>query len=153
MEEPGGEMDVKKVLFGGAAGAAGSIDFGMFLIRVFTGLSLAFAHGWAKIPPSSKFIAGVGEIGFPFPHVFAWAAGVSEFFGGILLALGLFTRPSAFLIAFTMAVAAFGRHAADPYLRKEPALLFMVVALGFLFMGAGRLSIDALIVPRKTRGF
>lgn len=140
---------LKSLLFGGFETQNRIGDFGLLLLRLFTGLALSFAHGIGKVPPSEQFIQGVGDLGFPIPHVFAWCAAFAEFFGGMLLAIGLFTRPSAFLIAVTMGVAAFVVHAADPFQRKEMALLFLFIALAFLFMGSGRYGIDNLI--RKSK--
>ena len=67
---------------------------------------------------------------------------LAEFLGGILLALGLFTRPAAFLIMSTMTVAAFGAHARDPWETKEKALLYLFVAIFFLLAGGGKFAID-----------
>ena len=55
------------------------------------------------------------------------------------------TRPAAFFVAFTMGVAAFIRHASDPYSNKEKALLFLCVAIFYFFVGAGRYLIDGYI--------
>ena len=115
------------------------------LLRVFTGLSLALAHGLGKVPPSAGFVDGVAGLGFPMPVVFAWAAALSELVGGALLALGLLTRPAALAIAGTMAVAAFLRHAGDPYAKQELALFYLVVALLFAVRGANRLSLDHVV--------
>ena len=54
-------------------------DVGLLGLRLFAGLALAFAHGRGKLPPSERFIAGAGDLGFPVPIVFAWAAALSEF--------------------------------------------------------------------------
>lgn len=121
---------------------------GLTLLRVFTGLSLAFSHGIGKVPPSERFIESVGNLGFPVPVVFAWAAGVSEFFGGLFLAAGLLTRPSSFLIAVTMFVAAFLRHAEDAFVVKEKALLFGCVAVAFLLIGSGKYGLDTILRHR-----
>ncbi|MDA0748989.1 MAG: DoxX family protein [bacterium] len=118
---------------------------GLALLRVFAGLAMALQHGIGKIPPSDGFIAGVQKLGFPLAEGFAWAAGTSEFLGGLLLALGLLTRPAAACVAGTMAVAAFGRHAADPFQNKELALLYLGVALLFVALGAGRYGVDAFL--------
>jgi putative oxidoreductase len=48
-----------------------------------------------------------------------------------------------------MLAAAFLRHAADPFARKELALLYGFVALMFLLIGSGRYGIDALLRYRK----
>jgi putative oxidoreductase len=142
---------MRKLLFGTTINPAVT-DSGLFALRVFAGLALLLAHGLGKIPPTERFVASVGAMGFPAPIVFAWAAGLSETIGGALLALGLATRPSALFILFTMATAGFIRHAEDPFLGKERALLFMMVALLFLLAGAGRYSIDAWIQRKAGSG-
>lgn len=126
-------------------------DGALTLLRAFTGLALAFGHGLGKLPPSEKFVAGVGSLGFPAPGLFAWAAALSEFGGGLLLALGLATRPAATLVCFTMAVAAFGQHWSDPFSKKEPALLFGTIALTFVLLGSSRYGLDRLV--RRALGF
>lgn len=123
-------------------------DLGLLMLRLFAGLSLALAHGRGKLPPTERFLAGVEEMGFAFPLFFGWAAAFSEFVGGILIALGLFTRPAAFFIAFTMAVAAFIRQAGDPFAERELALLYGVVAVTLLLTGAGRYAVDARLRGR-----
>jgi putative oxidoreductase len=123
-------------------------DLGLLVLRVFAGLALALAHGINKIPPSERFIGGVTDMGFPLPIIFAWAAGLSEFAGGILLALGLLTRPAAGFILVTMLVAAFIRQAGDPFGERELALLFGAVAALFIFAGSGRFGLDALLLRR-----
>ncbi len=133
------------LLFGGIDIRSKAANVGLMLLRVFTGLSLAFGHGIGKIPPSERFISGVTNMGFPIPVLFAWAAGCSELFGGVFLAAGFMTRPAAFFVAFTMAVAGLITHAADPYGRKEKAFLFMFVAIMYLLVGAGRYAIDGFI--------
>lgn len=138
-------MNPKTILFGGDEFSGRFGNIGLALLRVFAGLALAFGHGIGKVPPSAGFVEGVGKLGFPAPGFFAWAAGLSEFAGGLLLAPGLLTRPAAFFILFTMLVAGFIRHAADPFAVKEKAFLYAFVALLFLLAGAGKYSLDALI--------
>jgi len=120
---------------------------GFLILRVVAGLSLSLAHGMGKLPVSDKFVEGVGAMGFPVPVVFAWAAALSESVGGILLALGWFTRPAAAMIVATMTTAVVLRHAGDPFGNREPAILFGAIALMFLLAGPGRYSVD-----ERTRG-
>jgi putative oxidoreductase len=110
---------------------------------------MALAHGLGKVPPSEAFTQGVAELGFPAPALFAWCAAAAELLGGLGLALGALTRLSAGSVAFTMIVAAFGRHASDPYRMKELSLLYLAIALFFLIAGAGRYSVDAWLATRK----
>lgn len=133
---------VRWFLFGGAGGGSSTADLGLLLLRVSTGLSLAFAHGLGKLPPPERFLAGVEEMGFPLQVLFGWAAALAEFAGGILLALGLLTRPAALFVGITMAVAAFIRQAGSPFGERELALLYGTAAVMLLLTGAGRYSID-----------
>jgi putative oxidoreductase len=138
-------MKLLKWLTSGLSVHQSLLNAGLFLLRVISGISMAFAHGINKIPPSAGFIEVTGKLGFPAPIFFAWSAGIAEFFGGILLALGFFTRPNALFLSFTMSVAFFIRHAGDPFARKEKALLFLIIFLFFLMTGSSRPSLDEVI--------
>lgn len=127
------------------------VDAGLLALRLFAGPALAFAHGINKLPPSERFVVGVVEMGFPMPVAFAWAAGFAEFGGGLLLALGLWTRPAAFFILVTMVVAAFVRQAGDPFTEREAAMLYGAVALLYLIAGPGRFSLDAMLGSRPAK--
>lgn len=75
-------------------------------------------------------------------------AGILELFGGLLLCIGLFSRPVAFLLSGEMAVAYFMAHAPQgfwPLLNKgEMAILYCFVFFYLFFAGGGSWSIDAL---------
>lgn len=120
------------------------VQFGLVVLRVSSGLMMA-THGYGKIFEDgrmAKFTEGVAGMGFPMPELFAWAAALAELVGGITLALGLGTRISAFLIGVTMVVAAFIRHAADPFAKKELALLYLAIMVFFLLYGGGKWALD-----------
>jgi putative oxidoreductase len=134
---------LKDLIFGGARFSTVSGDFGLLVLRVFAGLSLALAHGIAKLPPSAQFMAEVGQLGLP-PWS-AWLSGFAETFGGIALAAGLATRLSALAIIINLSVAGFLRHASDPYQVKELAFIFLAAAVMFFFVGGGRFALDRLI--------
>lgn len=123
-------------------------DVGSLMLRLFAGLAMALAHGVGKVPPSERFIDLVAAMGFPLPVFFAWAAAFAEFGGGLLLAIGLATRPAAFFLLFSMLVASFVQQAGDPFLERELSLLYCAVAAHFMVAGAGRLSLDALFANR-----
>lgn len=134
---------LNKILFGGESGSSFTANAGLTLLRIFAGIAMAFAHGLGKVPPSEGLVNRTAEMGFPLPTVFAWAAGLSELVGGVLLALGLFTRISSFFVAFTMLVALVGVHAADPFNKQELAFLYLFVAIAFMLRGAGDWSLDS----------
>jgi putative oxidoreductase len=83
-------------------------------------------------------------------------AGVLETFGGLLIALGLFTRPTAFVLSGQMAVTYFWMHVIGNGSlwwwanRGELSMLFAFVFLALSALGAGTLSLDAKIAEKKS---
>ena len=82
-------------------------------------------------------------------------AGVLEVGGGVLLALGLFTRPTAFVLSGFMAVAYFMAHAPQGFFpivnQGELAVLFSFVFLYLVFAGAGAWSLDNVRTEQGRR--
>ncbi len=78
-----------------------------------------------------------------------WFAGVLECFGGLLIILGLFTRPVAFLLCGEMAVAYFKQHVVRglwPIANGgELAVIYCFVFLYLVYAGAGPLSLDRTV--------
>ena len=118
------------------------------LLRVVTGFLFAF-HGAQKLFGA---FGGMGHGHTAAAFSLVWVAGVLECFGA-LIALGLFTRPVAFLLCGEMAVAYFKQHASHglwPIVNGgELAVLYCFVFLYLSFAGAGPLSCDRLIRRRK----
>lgn len=138
-----GSIRMRKFIFGGSGGATATVDFGLLALRVLAGLGLAFGHGITKLPPPDGFVKAV--VGMGMPAFMAWGATFAELGCGILLALGLFTRPAATLILFTMCVAFFGVHFKQSFGKQELSLLYGMTALLFVIAGSGRFGIDSLI--------
>jgi putative oxidoreductase len=139
---------VRNVLFGGAA-MTPTADAGRLVLRVTAGLALAMWHGLGKVPPSARFITHVGDIGLPLPDLFAWLAGFAELGGGLLLALGLLTRPAAFLMVGHFVIVVVMAHAGDAIAVRENALIFGAIAFFYMLAGAGRYSLDGLWTRRR----
>jgi putative oxidoreductase len=82
------------------------------------------------------------------------AAGVIETFGGLLLLLGLFTRPVAFLLSGEMAVAYFMFHFPRsfwPILNGgEPVVLFCFLYLYLAAAGGGEWALDRVLARRRS---
>jgi putative oxidoreductase len=134
-------MKIKRILFGTTPDA----NIGILLLRVFIGAAL-MTHGIPKMFGGlSGFTEGVAGMGIPAPQLMAFLAAFAESFGALFLLLGVLTRPSAFLIACTMAVAAVGAHGGQPFAKQEMAWLYFFPALLFMLKGSGRWSIDFLI--------
>ena len=119
-------------------------SFGLLWLRTCMGCGIAY-HGYGKVfgGHMEQMVAGVAKMGFPQPEIFTWAASLSEFAGGILVATGLLTRPAAFFIFCTMSVAAFVAHASDPFATKELALAYWAMSATLIFTGAGAFSVDS----------
>lgn len=81
-------------------------------------------------------------------------AGTLEVVGGLLIILGLFTRPVSFVLAGEMAVAYFQGHYAQSFWPSTnmgtPAILYCFVFLYFVFAGAGSWSVDAMIARSRS---
>jgi putative oxidoreductase len=147
-----------------------TLDFALLVLRL-CGVGLGVFLGWGKLAAllggNDRFVQGVGQLGFPAPVVFAWAATLAEFAGGLLVALGLFTRYAAGFVAFTMFVAAFFQHHAPALflswlgvaplaedVRKgfgnpELAFVYLLIFLAVALVGPGALSVDAAIQKRR----
>lgn len=146
--DTGPEGRAESLLFGGVETRSNRLDVGLLVLRAVAGLALAFSHGLGKVPPSERFVERVAGMGLPMPELFAWLSATAEFGGGLLLLLGLLTRPVAFLIIGNMAVVTFLGHAGDPFGDREAAVLYGAIAILYLLAGAGRYSLDALVRRR-----
>lgn len=84
-----------------------------------------------------------------------WIGGVLETFGGLLMLVGLFTRPVAFILAGEMAVAYFQFHYPQSFWTVinmgNAAVLYCFVWLYFSSVGAGPWSIDAMREKRRLQ--
>src|SRR5689334_11460627 len=96
-------------------------DAGILFLRIGIGFAFIFAHGYDKMMGGpelwTKIGASMANVGITFaPTFWGFMAAASEFIGGILILLGLFTRPAAAFMAFTMLMA-FVQHASklDPW--------------------------------------
>jgi putative oxidoreductase len=123
------------------------------MVRVAAGLLLV-PHGAQKLFGwfGGHGIVGTGEFfasKLGLPASVAVLAGLIEFTGGLLLAVGLATRAAAALLAGLMAVAIVHVHLPKGFFWTEGGyeypLLWGIVALAFVIRGGGRFSLDALI--------
>lgn len=115
-------------------------------LRIVAGL-LFWQHGVQKL---------LGGMGGSSVELFSLMglAGILEFFGGILILAGLFTRPVAFVLAGEMAAAYFLSHFPEAFWpiqnRGELAALYCFIFLFFFAAGPGRFSVDAWLKRRRA---
>ncbi|MGC8548799.1 MAG: DoxX family protein [Acidobacteriaceae bacterium] len=127
----------------------------LLLVRLYWGWQF-MQTGWGKLQHLDRVIGFFQSLGIPFPGIQAPLVAGMEFFGGLLLILGLGSRIVGLILAFDMLVAYWtaSRDAlfsvisnpgnfynADPY-------TFLFASLMVLIFGAGIFSIDALIARR-----
>ena len=120
------------------------------VVRIVVGL-IFMEHGTQKFLsfPAGE-MAGMG-LGLSSPGAYA---GIIELVCGLMIAIGLFTRPAAFLASGTMAVAYFMAHAPQNFFpvnnMGDAAILYCFIFLYFVFAGAGPLSLDAMMRGKRT---
>ena len=120
------------------------------VLRIMVGL-LYMQHGLNKLfdfPPTPTHAP------YHLLSLVPGLAGLLETFGGLLVVLGLFTRPVAFLLSGEMALAYFMVHAKRgffPLLNGgDEAILFCFVFFYLFVAGGGAWSLDRLFAPRSA---
>ena len=124
----------------------------MLLLRC--GLAIVFIyHGYPKLfGGTERFLESFRTLGLPAYVVYI--AGAIELFGGVALALGLFTRVAGLLLLFDMAAAMWkynlneGIYAVQEY---ELPLILGLASLVVAATGGGQFTLDRLIFPRKRK--
>ncbi|MDI6027371.1 DoxX family protein [Corticibacterium sp. UT-5YL-CI-8] len=116
------------------------------LLRVVAGGALVI-HGAPKIINPFGATGMVESLGF-YPGVL-WAPllAITEFFGGILLILGLFTRPAALAATFVLLVTVWFHWITQGqgYSGAEKSILWAAILFFFFVRGGNRHSVDARI--------
>ena len=122
-------------------------DFGLLILRIGIGIMFIW-HGYAKLSGGPEKWIGIGQalsfLGINFaPKFMGLLASLSEFGGGILLVLGLFTRPACFFLICTMVVATVMHISmGDPRQIFSHPLVLAILFFSLLFIGPGKYSLD-----------
>jgi len=129
-------------------------NLGLFILRAGVGI-LFFVFGWQKIAGGEQVWNGVGGA-MQFVGISAWPvfwglmATLAEFTGGLLLVLGLFTRPAAAFLAFTMIMATILKGATGTGIIDWYApFTMLLIMIFFILNGGGVYSIDSILRARK----
>jgi len=133
--------------------------FATLALRIPMGI-IFMAHGAQKLFAwfGGYGLEGTGQwlasIGLTPGYLLALMTGGAEFFGGIALLIGLFVRPSALVLAFTMLMAIFTVHFANGLFLTnngyEFALALLAASVSLLMSGAGKLSVDEILAKRTA---
>jgi putative oxidoreductase len=117
------------------------------ILRIFAGL-LFMEHGLSKLFSFPMAFPS----GSPAMFTLYWFAGIIEALGGLLLALGLFTRPVAFIMSGEMAIAYFYSHNPKGFFPLmnggDGAILYCFIFLYIFFAGGGAWSLDRMRASR-----
>lgn len=131
--------------------SAGFSRYALSLLRIVAGFTFTL-HGAQKLFGWLGGMGGHGAKATLFSLI--GLAGVLEFFGGLLILAGLFTRPVAFILCGEMAVAYFRSHAPRgfwPILNGgELTVLYCFVFLYLCAAGPGPVSLDRLLGRRSS---
>lgn len=138
----------------------GMTDAGLLGMRLMLGVVFMY-HGSQKLFGAfggsgiDGFAGFLASIGVPLPTLNAYMAGGAEFFGGLLLAAGVFARLASIPVIFTMLVAAFTVHGGAFGAQNnglEYPLTLAVFTAGIGLIGPGRLTLtNALRTWRSSQ--
>jgi putative oxidoreductase len=132
------------LLFPSLGGAYDALrPLSVFLMRVIAGGTLA-VHGWPKIQDPFKNVDMVEKLGFVPGSIWSPALAGTEFFGGILLAIGFLTRPAAVAATIVLLVTVWFHWLVQGqgFAGAEKSLLWAAITLYFVAHGGGFLSVD-----------
>ena len=124
----------------------------LLLVRVYWGWQLA-QSGWGKLHNLDKVTEFFGSLNLPMPAQMALAISCLEFFGGILLAIGLFSRLISLVLTINMIMAyvtadreALFSFISDPDKFSAAApYVFLVASLIILIFGPGKFCVDYVL--------
>ncbi|MES2307442.1 MAG: DoxX family protein [Verrucomicrobiota bacterium] len=132
----------------------------LLVVRLYWGW-LFMVAGFGKLTHLDKATQFFESLHIPFPHVNAMVASSVEFFGGLLLILGLGSRLVSAPLAFTMLVAYWtADHEKLMQVFSEPAeflsatpATYLFAVLVILVFGLGKASIDSYLESRANRPY
>ena len=124
------------------------VNFGMLVLRLALGISMAY-HGYLKFLSGAEGLYKVGSMLAPLGvsgsyELLGTFAAFSELLGGILVALGLFTRLGSLLLVGVLFTATM-LHVDVGFFSWDYPSQMGFTALAIFFMGGGRYSVDAAL--------
>lgn len=124
-------------------------EFVFTALRVIFGALLVY-HGTSKVFEGfDKMAQDLAMLGWPLPWLQAMLAAYIEFAGGVVIMVGLLTRPALLAVIAQFTIIVFIYSANDPFPKKEKALVFLIIAVLLFLVGPGRYSVDARLFETK----
>ena len=129
-------------------------ELGALFIRLFMGTFLIYmsqdnVFDRARMLEFERFLR---QFGFPAPLVSAHVSVYAQFVCGMLILLGAFTRAAAVVMIVNFIVALVMVHTRLPFREALDPSAMLAGSLFLLFHGAGALSVDARLSPRRAPG-
>ena len=126
-----------------------SFDVALLVARIGVA-GFMLTHGLPKL----MMLFGDAPVQFPgimgmSPEFALVLTVLAEVVCSILILVGLGTRLATIPLIFTMAVAVFYVHAADPFATQEMGLLYLLMYTTLFFLGSGKFSLDAALVKKQ----
>jgi putative oxidoreductase len=129
-------------------------DLALLILRVGSGV-IFIPHGYPKLTGrggdekggQAHLAQSLGQMGLPFPRAFAALVGAIEFFGGLLLILGLQTQWASLALAFVMLVATGRVQAQRGFVGNADFPFSLLVAtLALALLGGGTISLEQMVL-------
>jgi putative oxidoreductase len=120
-------------------------NLALLILRLGCGLPMALLHGVKKLPPPPELIQFVTQQGWPYPAFWAWSASFAEFFGAILIIVGLGTRIAGGLLAIAMLVAFLLGHVGQGFDQREMAFVYLSMSVALMLLGGGDWALDRFV--------
>lgn len=136
------------------------LSFVLVMLRIVWGWQF-FEAGWGKLNNIERTTEFFASLSIPVPGANAWLVGITECVGGLLLLVGLLSRPVALALFINMAVAYLTAHmdglkalfvSGDAWTFGEQAPFWFLLTAGIVFaFGPGWFSADAALTPLLAR--
>ena len=124
-------------------------ETGAVILRVAAGLTI-FKYGLEIFSEDkmSGYTSWLTDLKFSSPETMAYIGKVCELAGGLLMALGLFTKVAAIPLIITMVVIGFIMGEPE-FLTADGSILLLLIFFHFLLTGPGKLSLDHLLFSKR----